>query len=349
MHLNIATECPALSDIESKKFKRALSSVRSFNILGDYSAKHGPFQIKEWLQRLPRSAVLRISTYNLDPQILSLVDHPLHLIQLEYRQYSHRSLVVSPTVPAWCRSSGRFDSVSLYGCAVGEIASFCKKLTLHGLFTSQDFLSSSSGLDIEELHCDSEVDERSTLYRPKVLGMDKLSKLTSTFSFALALLQQRRLPMLQELVFLARSRAYIHSPPERPREYLLGPITDLLMESTDARAPIRLLSIPIWASWESLFKVAKILSQGNDSGPNPMLLLPSFPHPHLLLPLVKSLKGEPVTQTPDIPAYLSEEYCKSEGVCFECHNGGWMCADAAHCRRGRRGELVAITRYTLSS
>jgi len=164
-----------------------------------------------------------------------------------------------------------------------------------------------------------------------------------------ALLQRRRLPMLQELVFIIPTNTYSIYTSNRIPEHCLGPITDLLMESSNAHAPTRVLSIPIWTPWESLFKVVKILSQGNDSGANPMLFLPSFPRPHLLLSLVNSLNGEPVTQRPKFPTCLSKASCKTEGVSYQCHNGGWTCTDVKRCRRGRRGGLVAITRYILWS
>jgi hypothetical protein len=252
-------------------------------------------------------------------------------------------------VPAWCRSGGRLDSLSLDGYDVGKIASFCKKLALHSLPTSQNFLSFSSSLDIEELHCNGEVDEIETFYHPKIGGMDKLSKLRCSPSFALTLLTRRRLPMLQELVFIGPTDSHSVYTSNRTSEDDLGPITDLLLESSNERAPMRVLSIPIWTPWESLLRVAEILSQGNDSGANPTLFLPTFPHSRLLLPLVDCLNGERVTQKPDFPIYISEEYCRYKGVCHQCHNGGWTCADIERCRRGRRGELVAITRYTLSS
>jgi hypothetical protein len=171
--------------------------------------------------------------------------------------------------------------------------------------------------------------------------------LTCTFSFALALLQQRRLPMLQELVLIVHSIDLRDLYPSKQNS--LGRITDLIMESSDTHTPMRRISIPIWTPWESLFKVAKILSRSNDVGANSMLFLPSLPHYRLLFPLVETLNGNPVTKRPHFPTYISEKSCMYEGVCFECHNGGWTCADVKRCRRGRRGELVAITRYTLSS
>jgi hypothetical protein len=349
MRLNIAIGCPVLSEIELGKVKRALSSVQSLRILGDDTAKYMTFQMKKLLQCLPRLAILRISSHQFDSTIVHLVDHPPRLIQLEYKLRRGGFVDVLPAVPPWCRSGGRFDSLSLEGCAVGEIASFCKKLALRGTPTLRNFLSSLSSLDIEELHCDGEVDERDTLYHPKIGGMDKLSKLTCSFSFALALLKRRRLPMLQELVFIVPTDSHSVYTSNRTSENCLGPITDLLLESSNERAPMRVLSIPIWTPWESLFKVAEILSQGNDSGANPTVFLPSFPHSCLLLPLVDCLNGERATQKPKFPIYLSEEYCRYKGVCYQCHNGDWTCADIERCRRGRRGELVAITRYTLSS
>jgi len=347
MTLKFDTAYRVLSYIKLEKVKRALSSVRSLRIQDDDLARSAPFQMEELLQCLPRSAVLRIRSYQRNPQILSLVNHPPHLIQLEYNITPPGFNYGGPEVPTWCRSGGRFDSLSLRGCAVGEITCFCKKLALYGAPTLQNFLSSSSGLDIEELHCGSEVIEDLVLYQSRISAMDKLVKLTCTFSFALALLKRRRLPMLQELVFILPLDASLAF--YRTSKDCLGSITDLLLESSDADALMRLISIPIWAPWESLFKVAKILSQSDNSRANPTLFLPSFPHPRLLLLLVNSLNGKPVTQRPDFPACLSKASCKTKGVCYQCHNGGWTCADVERCRRGRRGELVAITRYTLSS
>jgi hypothetical protein len=168
---------------------------------------------------------------------------------------------------------------------------------------------------------------------------------TCTLLFAIALLRQQRVPILRELIVIDSPGRFI--PAYGPFSYQWEEFGFLLVETSRTRAPMRTLSIPDWMPWPRLFDIAQLLSEGNQSGIIPTLVLPSLPHPHILDPLVRSLNGELVTEMPDLPSCQSESYCHAKGVCFECHNGGWACVDAKKCRRGRRGEPAAITRYTL--
>jgi hypothetical protein len=193
--------------------------------------------MKESLQCLPRSAVLRIHSYQRNPRIVSLVNHSPHLIQLEYNRGFNYD---TPTVPAWCQSGGRFDSLSLRGYAFGEITCFCKKLAL--CFAAPLHYRTSFPLPpVWILSC-------------TVVTV----KWTCTFSFALALLNRRRLPMLQELIFIVRPLySRIIYPSNGTQEDLLGSITDLLMESNDVHALMRLISIPILGTMEVFIQGSK--------------------------------------------------------------------------------------------
>jgi len=162
-----------------------------------------------------------------------------------------------------------------------------------------------------------------------------------------ALLQSRRLPLLRELILTA-SPEYsrpIHAPFHTQWQLLVS----LLTNTRHTRAPLRLLSTSVWTPWVPLFEISKLLSEGNESGIIPALILPSLPHPRILGPLVNSLNGELVTQMDHLPSWESEEDCHKKKMCYECHNGGWVCTDLRRCQRGRRNEPATITRYTLSN
>jgi hypothetical protein len=339
-------------DVGLERIRKALSSVRYLHILSISM----PMQIIQLVQCLPRSAVLRITNNSYYDELASLVDHPPHLIQLNYihRRRDIIGKVGLPSLPAWCWNTHRFDSLLLEGYGIGLIAPLCRRLLLVGTQTSETFVYFRTSLYIEELQSDSEVYVRNKYFFPKVGGLDNLSKVTCTLSFAVLLLRWRHLPMLRELILINGRQD------KRFDETLRGQwqlFSSLLTESINRRAPMRLLSIPVWMpwlplfgipKWLPLFEISKLLSEGNERGITSTLVLPSLPHPRILGPLVDSLNGELVTEVPDLPSWKSKEQCDLEGICHECHNGGWVCADVNRCQRGRRGEPAAITRYTLS-
>jgi len=344
MTLFVGKGDPRPLDVKSEKIKRALSSVRYLHIV-PLETPTEMIQTNQLIQCLPRSAILRIASNPSNDQLVSLVNHPPHFIQLEYTSYNMVSLLDLPSIPAWCRNTHRFDALLLEEYEIGSIASFCKKLVLVGNYTAQEFIYFKSNLHIEELKCEGDVYVH--LFPPKLGELDKLTNLTCTLSFAVVLLQQRRLPILRRLIL-------INSPAgSRP---IYGTFSDkwesfssLLTKTSPTRAPMQLLSIPVWTPWVPLINIAALLSQGNKSGIIPTLVLPSFPHPRILGPLVDCLNAELVTQMDDLPLWKSQENCDIEDICYECHNGGWVCADLKGCRRGRKGEPVSITRYTVSN
>jgi hypothetical protein len=338
--LDIEEEIPSPQNEELEKIKRVLSSIRNFRIYF-HTPPTEMFQISQLLQCLPRSAVLHIGGLSNDNQLLHLVNHSPHLIQLDYRRHSNRVLETSPSLPAWCRNDQRFDSLSLGGYCVGEMASYCKKLFLLGSDTARTFHDFKFSLYIEELFCDATAHESNyvRVFHPKIRGLPNLSKLTCGPSFALSLVRQRYLPKLRELILIDIN---FNSDDVEALIYHLE-------DNKDTSPPIKLLSIPAWISWQSIFTMAELLSEINDDSPVPTLILTSFPHIRILRRLVDVLNGAPATYLPDFPPTRSMEWCRYSHICYQCHHGDWVCTGVDRCQRGRRGERAAITRYTISN
>jgi hypothetical protein len=340
-------------DEKSEKIKRALSSVRNLHIHFLIRPME-MLQTNEILQWLPRSAFLRISGSPDGDQLASLVDHPAHLVHLDY---VNKGLIdPSPEIPACYRNDQRFDSLALIGYGIFKIVPHCRKLYLLGAYSSQEFINSSSSLEIEELHCDSEIRKGTTWNLSEAGPLGNLLKITCTFSFALALLQRRRIPKLQELIFIGSLRSFSEDTSGRDQIELLDTFINLLAERRDTLASMRLISIPEWIPWECLFKFAIMLSEGNNVSSTPTLVIPSFPHPRLLRPLVAFLGGTLVEQIPDMPQWVPQRHYKNNRICYSCEHAGWICnteswlfINVKHCRRSRTNEPVAITRYTLSN